>query len=147
MKKSNIALLAVAASVLMLSLTQCNNPSSAPQEATSSDSCRHAGLNVAYVDVDTLLTSYGTSPELTALMNTTRISINPLANPDGTYHRGDNTVQGSQRYNANYVDLNRNYPDPFNPAKAAIQQENQAIMDYFAAHQFLTLLERWQQVS
>ena len=58
MKKSNIAFLAVAASVLMLSFTQCNNPSSTPQEATSSDSCRHAGLNVAYVDVDTLLTSY-----------------------------------------------------------------------------------------
>ena len=34
--------------------------------------------------IDTLLTSYGISPELTDLMNRTRISINPLANPDGT---------------------------------------------------------------
>lgn len=86
--------------------------------------------------IDTLLSSYGTSPELTSLIDCTRISINPLANPDGTYWRGDHTVQGSQRYNANYVDLNRNYPNPFSPAKPSVAQENQAMMDYFAAHQF-----------
>ena len=83
MKKSNIALLAVAASVLMLSLTQCNNPSSAPQEATSSDSCRHAGLNVAYVDVDTLLTSYELWVSLNEGMINKRENITATVNKEG----------------------------------------------------------------
>lgn len=86
--------------------------------------------------IDTLLSSYGTSPDLTALMDRTRISINPLANPDGTYWRGNNTVQGSRRYNANNIDLNRNYPDPFSTAAKSVPQENQAMIDYFTAHRF-----------
>ena len=86
--------------------------------------------------IDTLLTSYGTNVELTSLMDRTRISINPLANPDGTYWRGNHTLQGAQRYNANGIDLNRNFPNPFVPTKSTIPQENQAMMDYFAAHQF-----------
>lgn len=86
--------------------------------------------------IDTLLHGYGSNPQYTDLINRTRISINPLANPDGTYRRNDNTVQGSVRYNANNVDLNRNYPNPFVPVKAALQPENQAMIDYFAAHNF-----------
>ena len=87
--------------------------------------------------IDTLLNSYGTSPEITSLINSTRISINPLANPDGTYWRGNHTVQGSQRYNANGTDLNRNYPNPFGPAAKSVPQENQAMIDYLYAHHFL----------
>ena len=86
--------------------------------------------------IDTLLASYGTHPKLTSLMDRTRISINPLANPDGTYWHGDNTLHGAQRYNANNVDLNRSYPDPFNPSKTSIPQENQAMIDYLTAHHF-----------
>lgn len=86
--------------------------------------------------IDTLLTSYGTNVELTSLMDRTRISINPLANPDGTYWRSNSTIQGAQRYNANGIDLNRNFPNPFVPTKSTIPQENQAMMDYFAAHRF-----------
>lgn len=62
--------------------------------------------------IDTLLTSYGTDARLTNLINNTEIWINPLANPDGTYHGGNNTVYGATRYNANGIDLNRNFPDP-----------------------------------
>lgn len=86
--------------------------------------------------IDTLLHGYGSNPQYTNLINRTRISINPLANPDGTYRSGDNTVQGSVRYNANNVDLNRNYPNPFGGAKPAIEQENQAMINYFDAHNF-----------
>ena len=86
--------------------------------------------------IDTLLHSYGNSPELTDLMNRTRISINPLSNPDGTYHRNDNTIQGAQRENANGIDLNRNYPDPFAPAKVGIPLENQLMINYLSAHHF-----------
>jgi hypothetical protein len=62
--------------------------------------------------IDTLLTSYGTDTRLTDLINNDEIWINPLANPDGTYHGGNGTVYGATRYNANGVDLNRNFPDP-----------------------------------
>ena len=86
--------------------------------------------------IDTLLGSYGISQSLTNLVDETAIYINPLANPDGTYRRGNATVQGSVRYNANNVDLNRNYPDPFGTTKAALQQENEAMIDYFTAHNF-----------
>lgn len=62
--------------------------------------------------IDTLLTSYGTDTRLTNLVDNDEIWINPLANPDGTYHGGNNTVNGATRYNANGVDINRNFPDP-----------------------------------
>jgi hypothetical protein len=62
--------------------------------------------------IDTLLTSYGTDARLTNLINSDEIWINPLANPDGTYHGGNGTVYGATRYNANGVDINRNFPDP-----------------------------------
>ncbi len=62
--------------------------------------------------IDTLLTSYGTDTRLTNLINSDEIWINPLANPDGTYHGGNGTVYGATRYNANGVDINRNFPDP-----------------------------------
>ena len=87
---------------------------------------------------DTLLSSYGTSPEITSLLDRTRIYINPNANPDGTYAGGDNSVSRSTRYNANRVDLNRNYPDPFGTAPLdTLQRENQAMIAYVSQHQFL----------
>jgi len=87
--------------------------------------------------IDTLLKGYGSNAQYTQLLNSTRISINPLANPDGTYNGGDNTVRYAMRYNANYVDLNRNYPDPFGSAPMNTQQvENTAMIAYVGAHQF-----------
>lgn len=87
--------------------------------------------------IDTLLTSYGESQRLTNLVNETHIFINPLANPDGTYRRGNHTVQGSTRNNANNVDLNRTFPDPFaSPATKTLQPENQAMVDYAGRHRF-----------
>jgi len=62
--------------------------------------------------IDYLLSNYGTDPGITSLVDNIEIWINPLANPDGTYHGGNNSVNGAYRYNANWVDLNRNYPDP-----------------------------------
>lgn len=62
--------------------------------------------------IDYLLANYGTNARVTNLVNNIEIWINPLANPDGTYYGGNNTVSGARRYNANSIDLNRNYPDP-----------------------------------
>jgi hypothetical protein len=62
--------------------------------------------------IDYLLSNYGTDQRITGMVDNIEIWINPLANPDGTYHGGNSTVNGAYRYNANWVDLNRNYPDP-----------------------------------
>ncbi|OGU76925.1 MAG: hypothetical protein A2V93_00375 [Ignavibacteria bacterium RBG_16_34_14] len=62
--------------------------------------------------IDSLLSSYGNDTRITNLVNNIEIWINPNANPDGTYHGGNNTVNGATRYNANNKDLNRNFPDP-----------------------------------
>ncbi|MCD4665402.1 MAG: carboxypeptidase regulatory-like domain-containing protein, partial [Bacteroidales bacterium] len=62
--------------------------------------------------IDYLLSNYGTDPQITNLVQNLEIWINPAANPDGTYAGGNNTVYGAIRFNANGVDLNRNYPDP-----------------------------------
>ena len=86
---------------------------------------------------DTLLRSYGTSQDITNLLDRTRICINPLSNPDGTYRGGNHTVARAMRYNANYVDLNRNYPDPFgtDPLEP-LQPENEAMINYVSQHSF-----------
>ncbi len=73
--------------------------------------------------IDSLLTSYGTNPRITNIVNNAEIWINPNANPDGTYHGGNGTVYGATRYNANGYDLNRNFPDPVNGVHPNQQQE------------------------
>jgi hypothetical protein len=62
--------------------------------------------------IDSLLTGYGTDSLITRLVDSCEIWINPLANPDGTYNGGNNSVYSATRYNANGADLNRNFPDP-----------------------------------
>ena len=68
------------------------------------------------------------------------IYITPLANPDGTYHGGNNTVSGAWRGNANGIDLNRNYWDPADgqhPDGEVWQTETIANMNFMAAHHFV----------
>ena len=62
--------------------------------------------------IDYLLTNYGQDARVTDMVNGIDLWINPNANPDGTYYGGNQTVNSARRYNANWVDLNRNYPDP-----------------------------------
>ncbi|NVO10228.1 MAG: hypothetical protein HXX16_09730 [Bacteroidales bacterium] len=62
--------------------------------------------------IDYMLSRYSADTQITSMLNSMAIYINPDANPDGTYMGGDNTVSGAIRYNANYVDINRNFPDP-----------------------------------
>ena len=91
--------------------------------------------------IDTLLNSYGSSTRITNLIHKTQIFINPLANPDGTYHGGDGTVSGAVRYNQNNVDMNRNYADPAagqHPDGNMWQPETMAFMNY-ADHHHLNL--------
>ncbi len=62
--------------------------------------------------IDTLLRGRSQSALIGRLTDQCEIWINPLANPDGTYWGGNHTVGSAKRYNANYKDLNRNFPDP-----------------------------------
>jgi len=62
--------------------------------------------------MDYLLNYYGKDEKVTNLVDHLQIWINPLANPDGTYRLGDDNIFGATRFNANFTDLNRNYPDP-----------------------------------
>jgi len=90
--------------------------------------------------MDYILPNYGSNPEITDLVNSMEIYINPLANPDGTYNGGNNTLIGAKRGNANNVDLNRNYPDPLDgqhPDGYAWQPETMAFMDFAASRHFV----------
>jgi hypothetical protein len=83
--------------------------------------------------IDSLLSGYGQNSRITNLVNNYQIFINPLANPDGTYAGGNNTIYGATRYNANGIDLNRNYPDPQygpHPDGNAWQPETIAFMNF-----------------
>ncbi len=87
--------------------------------------------------IDSLLSAYGIDPQITAMVDNLDIWVNPLANPDGTYITGNSSVSGAQRYNANYVDLNRNYPDPQDgphPDGKSWQPETIAMMNFAADH-------------
>ncbi len=88
---------------------------------------------------DYLLNGYGTDDRITNMINNFDIVICPLANPDGTYHGGNNSVNGATRGNANNIDLNRNYPDPKHgphPDGNAWQPETVAFMNFAGFNTF-----------
>ena len=83
--------------------------------------------------IDYLLSNYESDTRVTKIINNVELWINPLANPDGAYANGNSTVFNAQRYNANWVDLNRNYPDPedgAHPDWSEYQPETMAFMAF-----------------
>jgi murein tripeptide amidase MpaA len=89
--------------------------------------------------IDSLLTGYSSSPRIKRLIDNLEIYINPLANPDGTFKISDTTVYGATRFNANAIDLNRNFPDPAageHPDGNQWQMETQAMMKYMQGKHF-----------
>lgn len=95
--------------------------------------------------IDYLLTNYGTDPYISRLVDSIDIWINPLANPDGTFHFGNNTINGAKRYNAQNIDLNRNYPDPkagAHPDNKPWQEETVFFME-FAENQKFNMSANW----
>ncbi|MCK9255340.1 MAG: PKD domain-containing protein [Bacteroidales bacterium] len=89
---------------------------------------------------DYLLSNYGTDPQVTELLNNTKIHICPLANPDGTFYNSSNgtSVSSSRRNNHSSfsgADLNRSFPRPDGQAtEAPIQTETQIMIDYANNH-------------
>jgi hypothetical protein len=130
--------------LLMLKISDNVNTDEAEPEFLYTSSI-HGDETTGYILLmhlaDYLLSNYGTNPEATDLINNLEIYICPLANPDGTYYGGNNTVLSARRYNANGVDLNRNYPDPQDgqhPDGNAWQPETVAFMDFAAQRHFVT---------
>jgi hypothetical protein len=83
--------------------------------------------------IDSLLTSYANNTEIKQLVDNTEIWINPLFNPDGFYFASDSLNFNSRRSNANFADLNRNFPDPLagdHPDKLEWQPETVAMMNF-----------------
>lgn len=90
--------------------------------------------------IDYLLSNYATNSRIAMLVDEIDIWINPLANPDGTFAGGDNSVSGATRYNANGVDLNRNYADPedgAHPDSYPYQTETLLFMNFANEHDFV----------
>jgi len=90
--------------------------------------------------IDYLLTNYGTDSEVTNIVNSTEIYINPNANPDGSYRLGDtDMITNPRRANDSNQDLNRNYPD--NVAglhyDGVYENETLAFMDYAKSKNFV----------
>lgn len=82
-----------------------------------------------------LLKNYGTDSRAKNLVDNLEIWINPLANPDGTYYSG-NTISSPIRWNANYIDLNRNFPDPLD-LSIVPEKENVDMIKFMRKHHFV----------
>lgn len=81
-----------------------------------------------------------TLPEVQNVIDNMDLYVGPLTNPDGTYHGGNNTVNGATRNNANGVDMNRNYPDNVegpHPDGNAYQTETQWFMQFAEDNAFV----------
>ncbi|HOJ30616.1 MAG TPA: M14 family zinc carboxypeptidase [bacterium] len=98
------------------------------------------GYAVLLYLIDYLVSEYGRNPVVTEILDRCEIWINPLANPDGTYWAGDDNVFGARRYNANSIDLNRNFPDPAegnHPDGNEYQSETISMMNVASTEKFV----------
>ncbi|MBN1387725.1 MAG: T9SS type A sorting domain-containing protein [Bacteroidales bacterium] len=82
-----------------------------------------------------LLVNAGNGALEQALIDSLEIWINPLSNPDGTYHGGD-TITFPTRANSNGTDLNRNFPDPLKPGEVP-EPENEAMINFMGERNFV----------
>ena len=81
-----------------------------------------------------------TLPECANILNNIDLYVGPNTNPDGTYHGGNNNVYGATRYNANGIDMNRNFADPHgsaHPDGSAYALETQWFMQFAQDNNFV----------
>ncbi|XP_025831016.1 carboxypeptidase D-like [Agrilus planipennis] len=94
-----------------------------------------------------LLYNYGKDPRLTRLVDTTDIFLMPSMNPDGFEHSQEGRCESKINYigreNVRRVDLNRDFPDQFDPvAKTGTtlsgrQPETVALMTWITSRPFV----------
>jgi carboxypeptidase D len=85
-----------------------------------------------------LCNGYGSDPEATAMVDTTRIHIMPSLNPDGYANARMGDRQGVKgRYNARHVDLNRNFPDQFDVMSVRTAPETAAVKNWTKQYPFV----------
>ncbi|XP_070761493.1 carboxypeptidase D [Enoplosus armatus] len=88
--------------------------------------------------IEYLCRNYGTNPEVTQLVNNTRIHIMPSMNPDGYEVANEGDVKGYKgRNNSNNFDLNRNFPDQFTNITEPRQPETIAVMNWLKSIPFV----------
>lgn len=90
------------------------------------------GIELVSRLAELLASGYGTDARLTTLVNELETWLCPLHNPDG--------YTASSRYNANGVNLNRDFPDPISDPVDTTdgrQPENQAFMQLGYTHRFV----------
>ena len=93
------------------------------------------GRELGIYQIRRLLSEYGTDPRISHLVDNAQIYLMPSMNPDG--------FEMHQRYNANSVDLNRDFPDftsddHDNTGGRAI--ETAAVMALHAKHHFVSAI-------
>ncbi|XP_067362551.1 carboxypeptidase D isoform X2 [Channa argus] len=88
--------------------------------------------------IEYLCRNYGTDPEVTELVNNTRIHIMPSMNPDGYEVATEGDVKYYKgRNNSNNFDLNRNFPDQFTTITEPRQPETIAVMNWLKSIPFV----------
>uniref|UniRef100_A0A8C7WF88 Carboxypeptidase D, a n=1 Tax=Oncorhynchus mykiss TaxID=8022 RepID=A0A8C7WF88_ONCMY len=89
--------------------------------------------------IEYLCHNYGSDPEVTQLVNTTRIHIMPSMNPDGyeIAREGKRGIGYTGRNNSNNFDLNRNFPDQFTTITEPRQPETIAVMNWLKSYPFV----------
>lgn len=102
------------------------------------------GYAVLLQFADSLVNGYTAGAEnIRKLIDSTKLFLIPDVNPDGLFFNNGTVSTSSTRYNANTVDLNRNYPDfvyGSSPDGLARQPETQAIMDFATQHNIVLSL-------
>ncbi|XP_025706924.1 carboxypeptidase D [Callorhinus ursinus] len=88
--------------------------------------------------IEYLCKNFGTDPEVTDLVRSTRIHLMPSMNPDGyeKAQEGD-SVSVIGRNNSNNFDLNRNFPDQFFQITDPTQPETIAVMSWMKSYPFV----------
>lgn len=88
-----------------------------------------AGFVISLRLIHHLISQYGIEEMVTQLLDNVEIWISPNTNPDGTYTGDNSTIFGATRFNANNIDLNRNYPNPVQSPQGPIQPETLAMIN------------------
>ncbi len=99
-----------------------------------------AGYNLMLRLIDYLLNHYNDDSLVTKIIRNTEIYINPVSNPDGLFYINNAVSPFSKRFNANNIDLNRNFPDPelgAIPNNQPLQPENKAMVEFLASRNFV----------